>query len=185
MSLAAMNGTTAEAALTVCPVCNKKFAQHGHGVPRKQCSRKCTIRAAHLRRKAKLRALRPEPLVVLPPVEAPPTPAPAPAARRRRGGRVRGSWDVAPAAFKAWRQGQSISRARFAKLLGVSSTSVQNWETGNAVPSPQFQAAIARFMKDGVGTQGGSVGAPGLEAATRDLGAAIGRFLVALTGGGR
>lgn len=104
-------------------------------------------------------------------------------AKKKAGGRKRGTWDVTPEAFEEWRRGQKLSRARLAKVLGVSSTSVQNWGTGTAVPSARYQEAIARLMAEGV-AGGAAVPAGDLEAAARDFGVALGR-LVALALGGR
>lgn len=70
-------------------------------------------------------------------------------AKKRRGGRQPGKWElVDPLEFRRWRDQQKLSRARVASLLGVSSTSVQNWETGNAVPSRRYQERLAELMKD-------------------------------------
>jgi transcriptional regulator with XRE-family HTH domain len=77
--------------------------------------------------------------------------------RKRRGGRRPGSWDlVDPDEFKGWRQEQRLSRARLASALGVSSTSIQNWETGNAIPSRRYQERLAELMKTGIGALGTS-----------------------------
>jgi transcriptional regulator with XRE-family HTH domain len=103
--------------------------------------------------------------------------------KKKRGGRQPGVWDVASEEFRAWREGQKLSRLRLGKLLGVSQTSVQNWETGNAVPSKKYQEQIAKLMAEGVAAPG-AVAVGGLEAAGRELGAALGRF-VALAIGAR
>jgi ribosome-binding protein aMBF1 (putative translation factor) len=42
---------------------------------------------------------------------------------------------------------QRLSRARLAALLSVSGTSIQNWETGHAVPSRKYQERLADLMK--------------------------------------
>jgi DNA-binding transcriptional regulator YiaG len=70
-------------------------------------------------------------------------------AKKRRGGRQPGKWElVDPLEFRRWRDQNKLSRARLAGLMGVSSTSIQNWETGNAVPSPRYQERLAELMKD-------------------------------------
>lgn len=70
-------------------------------------------------------------------------------ARKRRGGRQPGKWElVDPLEFRRWRDQNKLSRARLAGLMGVSSTSIQNWETGNAVPSRRYQERLAELMKD-------------------------------------
>ncbi len=67
---------------------------------------------------------------------------------RRRGGRKPGKWElVDPLEFRRWREQQRISRARLASLLGVSATSIQNWEVGHAVPSRPHQERMAELMK--------------------------------------
>jgi transcriptional regulator with XRE-family HTH domain len=69
-------------------------------------------------------------------------------ADRVRGGRPPGKWElVDPLEFRTWRQQQRLSRARLASLLDVSATSIQNWDTGNAVPSRKYQERLAELMK--------------------------------------
>jgi DNA-binding transcriptional regulator YiaG len=69
-------------------------------------------------------------------------------ARKRRGGRKPGKWElVDPLEFRRWREVQRLSRARLASLLSVSGTSIQNWETGHAVPSRKYQERLAELMK--------------------------------------
>lgn len=68
--------------------------------------------------------------------------------RKRRGGRKPGKWElVDPLEFRRWREVQRLSRARLASLLSVSGTSIQNWETGHAVPSRRYQERLAELMK--------------------------------------
>jgi len=68
--------------------------------------------------------------------------------RKRRGGRKPGKWElVDPLEFRRWREVHCLSRARLASLLSVSGTSVQNWETGLAVPSRKYQERLAELMK--------------------------------------
>lgn len=73
---------------------------------------------------------------------------PATDSRKRRGGRKPGKWElVDPLEFRRWREVQRLSRARLASLLSVSGTSIQNWETGQAVPSRKYQERLAELMK--------------------------------------
>jgi DNA-binding transcriptional regulator YiaG len=66
----------------------------------------------------------------------------------RRGGRKPGAWAlVTPEALRGWRETQKMSRASVASTLGVSSTSVQNWETGHAVATAKMQQKLADLMK--------------------------------------
>lgn len=65
---------------------------------------------------------------------------------KKRGGRKAGTWDVTPEAFEAWRAAQGHSRATLAGQLGVSPTTIQNWGTGNAIPTPKSQEQIAKLM---------------------------------------
>lgn len=65
-----------------------------------------------------------------------------------RGGRKPGAWTLlTPEALRAWREGQKMSRATIAATLGVSSTSIQNWETGHAVATTKMQQKLADLMK--------------------------------------
>jgi DNA-binding transcriptional regulator YiaG len=48
-----------------------------------------------------------------------------------RGGRKPGKWEfVTPEAIRAHRAENALSRAKLANHLGVSTTSIQNWESG-------------------------------------------------------
>ena len=68
---------------------------------------------------------------------------------RRRGGRKPGEWKFVTAdEIKAFREEHRVSRARLASALGVSSTSVQNWETGT-VATLKTQQQLAEIMKAG------------------------------------
>lgn len=68
-------------------------------------------------------------------------------APRRRGGRKAGTWTVVtPEKIRAYREANGISRATLARLLGVSSTSVVNWETGRAVASLPIQARLQELL---------------------------------------
>lgn len=71
------------------------------------------------------------------------------AAKRRRGGRKPGEWKlVMPEQLRDYRSQHKISRARLAQMLGVSSTSVQNWETGT-VASMKIQQRLAELIAAG------------------------------------
>lgn len=64
----------------------------------------------------------------------------------RRGGRKPGTWKlVTPMQILAYRKEHRVSRARMAQALGVSSTSVQNWESGT-VATLQAQQRIATLI---------------------------------------
>lgn len=68
---------------------------------------------------------------------------------RRRGGRKPGEWRlVTPEQLRAYREEHRISRARLAQTLGVSSTSVQNWETGT-VATMRIQERLAALIAAG------------------------------------
>lgn len=70
-------------------------------------------------------------------------------ARKRRGGRKPGVWKlVTPEKLKAYRDENRVSRARMAQMLGVSTTSVQNWETGT-VASMKIQQRLAELISAG------------------------------------
>ncbi len=72
------------------------------------------------------------------------------AKRARKGGRQRGSWtEVQPEQIRAFRDEHAISRNMLASTLGVSATSVQNWETGLAVAMPTVQAKLAGIIQAG------------------------------------
>jgi DNA-binding XRE family transcriptional regulator len=84
-----------------------------------------------------------------------------------------GSWtEVQPEQIRAFREEHTISRNMLASTLGVSATSVQNWETGLAVAMPAVQARLASIIQagpgaihtaDGAGTRRGG-GAAGVAA---------------------
>ncbi len=51
----------------------------------------------------------------------------------RRGGRKPGRWELLnPEELLEFRKQRGLSRAKLADQLGVSTTSIQNWETGRA-----------------------------------------------------
>lgn len=69
--------------------------------------------------------------------------------KRRRGGRKPGEWKlITPEQLRDYRSEHKISRARLAQMLGVSSTSVQNWETGT-VASMKIQQRLAELIAAG------------------------------------
>lgn len=75
-------------------------------------------------------------------------PAAARKAGRGRGGRKPGTWTlVSPAELRGWREKHKMSRGSVAATLGVSSTSIQNWETGHAVATTKMQQKLADLMK--------------------------------------
>lgn len=65
---------------------------------------------------------------------------------KRRGGRRKGTWEMKGDALKDWRVANKLSRASLGKLLKVSSTTIQNWEKGIAIPMPGSQNAIKHLM---------------------------------------
>lgn len=68
---------------------------------------------------------------------------------RGRGGRKPGEWrHVTPESIREFRHEHRISRARLAAALGVSSTSVQNWESGT-VATLRTQQQLADLIKAG------------------------------------
>ncbi|MCO5164866.1 MAG: helix-turn-helix domain-containing protein [Planctomycetes bacterium] len=68
---------------------------------------------------------------------------------------------LTPEKLKAFRAENRISRARLAELLGVSSTSVQNWET-NTVASMKIQERLAQLIAAGPAAIPPSTKAPSL-----------------------
>lgn len=75
----------------------------------------------------------------------------------RRGGRKPGQWvHVTQEAVGKFRTNAKLSRAKLAEMLGVSNTSVQNWETGYSVPMPRYQQKLAELI-----TSGGAKLSPG------------------------
>jgi transcriptional regulator with XRE-family HTH domain len=71
------------------------------------------------------------------------------AAGKRRGGRKPGTWTLLTEdKLREWRAANKVSRARLAKMLGVSSTSIQNWEFGT-VASMKMQRRLAELMAAG------------------------------------
>jgi DNA-binding XRE family transcriptional regulator len=79
------------------------------------------------------------------------------AKRKRGGGRKPGEWTaVTPEQISQFRQDNEISRRRLAPAMGVSTTTIQNWETSNAVAMPRLQEKIAALISAGPS----AVGAP-------------------------
>jgi DNA-binding transcriptional regulator YiaG len=67
--------------------------------------------------------------------------------RKGRGGRKPGVWtQVKPEQIVAYRKAQRLSRASLARALGVSSTTIQNWETGKSAATAKAQARLAEAM---------------------------------------
>ncbi len=65
---------------------------------------------------------------------------------RGRGGRKPGKWTwVTPGEIRAYRERTGSSRAALAQELGVSTTSVQNWESGK-VASSKIQQRLRALM---------------------------------------
>jgi DNA-binding transcriptional regulator YiaG len=70
---------------------------------------------------------------------------------KRRGGRTPGQWTLLEKDdLSGFRKTQKLSRSALANTLGVSSTSIQNWETGRSVPLTRFQQQLVDLMKGGV-----------------------------------
>lgn len=66
----------------------------------------------------------------------------------RRGGRTPGQWvHLSQDAVGKFRKDAKLSRSKLAELLGVSGTSVQNWETGRSVPIKRYQQRLVELMK--------------------------------------
>jgi DNA-binding transcriptional regulator YiaG len=67
---------------------------------------------------------------------------------KNRGGRKKGSWtETSPDTIRDFRRAGRISRSRLASALGVSATSVQNWEVGLVVATPAMQKKIVELIK--------------------------------------
>jgi DNA-binding XRE family transcriptional regulator len=68
---------------------------------------------------------------------------------RRRGGVVKGAWKTTtPEKLLEFRKTYKVSRARLSKVLGVSATTIQNWESEADVASTKAQARLAEVMRD-------------------------------------
>lgn len=61
--------------------------------------------------------------------------------------RTKNEWTLtSPEKIKEFRRTNSVSRLRFATALGVSATSVQNWEEGRSVAEKKTQAKMIEVM---------------------------------------
>ena len=68
--------------------------------------------------------------------------------RKNRGGRKPGKWELTtPEEITRYRKAHNLSRAKLADQLKVSTTSIQNWETGR-VASRKIQERL-RALIDG------------------------------------
>ena len=89
--------------------------------------------------------------------------------KKGRGGRRPGTWTlITPESLRAWREKNGVSRASVATMLGVSSTSVQNWETGHAIATTKTQQRLAELTSGapaGAQAAGGRRGAAAAGAA--------------------
>lgn len=66
---------------------------------------------------------------------------------KRRGGRKPGEWRlVTPKRIREFREANRLSRATLSRALGVSSTTIQNWETGLVVATNKAQTRLAELM---------------------------------------
>lgn len=90
--------------------------------------------------------------------------------RAKRGGRSPGQWvDLTREQVLAFRKSAKLSRAKLAELLGVSSTSIQNWETGRAVPLRRYQQQLVELMRSGPPSSSGGRQPPGARPSTPEL----------------
>lgn len=68
----------------------------------------------------------------------------------RPGGREPGQWvHLTQDEVKSFRTTAGLSRGKLAVMLGVSSTSIQNWETGRSVPVETFQRKLRALIESG------------------------------------
>jgi DNA-binding transcriptional regulator YiaG len=66
---------------------------------------------------------------------------------KRRPGRQKGEWRlVTPEKIREFRTSNKLSRATMSKVLGVSSTTIQNWETNLVVATNKAQSRLAELM---------------------------------------
>jgi DNA-binding transcriptional regulator YiaG len=97
--------------------------------------------------------------------------------RGRRGGRTPGHWrdGLTGQAVLDWRKQHKVSRAALAKALGVSPTSVQNWEIADGVPVPRSQIALRAIMTKGPGAISGNSahGSKAMEALAASAGSSM------------
>jgi DNA-binding XRE family transcriptional regulator len=65
----------------------------------------------------------------------------------KRGGRNPGEWKlVQPEQIRAYRADHKMSRATMSKMLGVSATTIQNWEIGNGTATHKAQVRIKELL---------------------------------------
>lgn len=68
--------------------------------------------------------------------------------KQRRGGRKPGAWrqGLTASALRQFRENNHVSRIMLARAIGVSATTIQNWETGASIPIPRSQDDLERIM---------------------------------------
>lgn len=67
---------------------------------------------------------------------------------QQRGGRKPGEWKLlSKEDLIRFRSQNGFSRSRLATALGVSSTSIQNWETEHAIPTLKAQQKLVEVLK--------------------------------------
>lgn len=98
----------------------------------------------------------------------------------RRGGRKPGRWELlTPKELFEFRKQHGLSRAKLADQLGVSTTSIQNWETGRAA-SMKIQRRL-RDLMDGkaapVANPGASANATATSSAIETTGNIVAAYL--------
>lgn len=70
-----------------------------------------------------------------------------PKKKTRPGGRKPGAWThVTPEQIREYRASNKLSRVTLAALLGVSSTTIVNWETGKGTASLPTQARLRDLL---------------------------------------
>lgn len=70
--------------------------------------------------------------------------------QRRASGRPKGTWsEVQPEQIRAFRLEHQLSRATFARMVGVSSPTIFTWETNVKVAALEMQQKMARLLADG------------------------------------
>lgn len=68
----------------------------------------------------------------------------------RRGGRTPGKWTLLTKdQLRSFRKDSKLSRSALSALLGVSSSSIQNWETERSVPLTRYQEQLVELMRGG------------------------------------
>ena len=68
----------------------------------------------------------------------------------KKKGRKPGAWKdgLTGDSVRAFRKTNDVTRARLAEMLEVSTTTIQNWETGISAPSQERQTALERVMAE-------------------------------------